>query len=326
MLVKIENTPDFEEDPHLSEGTKAYLRVINSNKTPTESLPIDQARQSLVDAQNSVDVDVSGIEEYEQFIEEDVYTIKLTIVRPEGKTEKLPAFIFFHGGGWVLGDYPTHKRLVRDLVVESGFACVFVNYTPSPEARFPLPVNEGYAALKWVSEHGDQINVDGTRLAVVGNSAGGNMTLAVNILASIMGPAVKCQVAMWPVTSIRMDFDSWQLYGKQRFLTDSLMTWMFEQYLPEIPDPGNGLLSPLDGDIASLTKLPPTLIEVAENDILRDEGEAMGRKLDQAGVPVTTIRYNGVTHDWGLLNGFARLPQTRDLITFTAAFLKRYLS
>jgi acetyl esterase len=103
-------------------------------------------------------------------------SVKLTIVRPEGVNEVLPVFIFIHGGGWILGDYPTHERLVRDLVVASGAVAVFVNYTPSPEAQYPMAINQIYIATKWVAENGAVINVDGSRLAVVGNSVGGNMT------------------------------------------------------------------------------------------------------------------------------------------------------
>ncbi len=234
--------------------------------------------------------------------------------------------MFVHGGGWVLGDYPTHKRLVRDLVVESGFPAVFVNYTPSPEAHFPIAINEIYAATKWVSEHGDEINVDGNCMGIVGNSVGGNMSCVTSLMAKEKGgPKLKVQILMWPVTDATFDWGSWKEYGKQRFLTDSLMTWMFDNYTTNPEDRKSPYLSILRAPIDQLRGLPPTLIEVAENDILRDEGEALGRKLDEAGVDVTTIRFNGVIHDWGLLNGFAKLSPVRSLIRFSAATLKTYL-
>ncbi len=318
--------PDYLQDDHLSVGTKNYLKVLNASSTPVESLGVEGARNVLTTAQASVNVDVSGIDESEKTITSDGYTVKLNLVRPQGVTEKLPVFIFIHGGGWVLGDYPTHKRLVRDLVVESGYACVFVNYTPSPEAHYPVAINEIYAATKWVAEHGDEINVDGSRLAVVGNSVGGNMTLATSLMAKEKGgPDIKVQILMWPVTDASMNYASWQEYGQQRFLTSSLMTWMFDNYSTDEVARKEIYFSPVNATSAQLRGLPPTLIEVAENDILRDEGELMGRKLDEAGVEVTTIRFNGVTHDWGLLNGFANLPPTRALITFSAATLKKYL-
>ncbi len=327
MIHNVFPAPDYLEDPHLSRGTKKYLKVLNASDTPVESLPVDQARDVLINAQKSVNVDVSGIDESEKMIQVGDQSIKLNIVRPQGISEKLPVFIFIHGGGWVLGDYPTHKRLVRDLVVESGAAAVFVNYTPSPEAHFPVAIHQIYEATKWVAANGDEINVDSTRLAVVGNSVGGNMTIATSLLAKENnGPEIKLQVLMWPVTDARCNTVSWKVYGKQRFLTDSLMKWMWDNYTTDELARMDIHASPLQATLEQLSGLPPTLIEVAENDILRDEGEMLGRKLDEAGVEVTTIRLNGVIHDWGLLNGFADMFEIRTYITMTAAMIKKYLS
>lgn len=326
MSLFTKEAPDYLEDDHLSVGTKEYLKVLNASDTPVESLSPADARKVLVDAQAGVDVDYSGIEESEKTIMADNYTVKLTITRPEGKNEKLPCFIFLHGGGWVLGDYPTHRRLVRDLVVESGYASVFVNYTPSPEAQYPQPTNEIYAAAKWVSENGDEINVDGKNMAIVGNSAGGNMTIVTCLNAKERGgPEFKCQVLMWPYADAGTNFESYKLYGKQRFLTTTLMEWMRDNYIPNKDLYDDIHVSPMRITPAQLSGLPPALIEVAENDILRDGGEELGRKLDLAGVPCTTLRYDGVTHDWGLLNGFANLPPVKTLIMVSAAFLKKYL-
>src|SRR5688572_24406079 len=162
---------NFAEDPHLSREVKDFLKKLNgAGGPPLETLAPIQARKALADAQAAVVVDLSGIEVSEKTITSEGYRVKLNIVRPEGVKEILPVFIFIHGGGWVLGDFPTHKRMVRDLVVLSGAAAVFVHYTPTPDAQYPQAINEIYAATKWVAEHGDQINVDGKRLAVVGNS------------------------------------------------------------------------------------------------------------------------------------------------------------
>lgn len=318
--------PSFLQDPNLSVGTKEYLKVLNAGTTPVEDMSIIDARNVLIGAQKSVRVDLSGIDESERTITQDGHTVKLNIVRPKGVREKLPAFIFVHGGGWVLGDYPTHKRLVRDLVVESGLVAVFVNYTPSPEAKYPQAINEIYAATKWVAANGDQINVDGKKLAIIGNSVGGNMTFATSLNAKEKnGPEIKCQVLMWPVTDASTDWKSWEKYGSERFLTSSLMTWMWDQYTINPTDRKSRFASPVRATLSQLKGLPPTLIQVAENDILRDQGEALGRKLDEAGVDVATLRYNGVVHDWGLLNGFANLPETRTLVIVSAAFLKKHL-
>lgn len=319
--------PDYLSDPNLSVGTKNFLKVLNAGDTPVESLSPQDARQVLIDVQNSVKVDLSGIEESEKEITADGYKIKLNIVRPKGMHGRIPAFIFIHGGGWVLGDYPTHKRLVRDLVVESGYVGIFINYSPAPEAKYPTQPNEIYAAVKWIAQHGDHLlNIDSNRLAITGNSVGGNMTLATALkIKNHGGPVIKCLNVMWPVTDASMDFPSWEMFGQQRFLTGTLMKWMFDNYTAKDSDKNEIYYSPLRATREQLKGLPPTLIHVAENDILRDEGEAMGRKLDEAGVYSTTLRYNGVIHDWGLLNGFAELPQTRELIANSAAFLKKYL-
>lgn len=320
------NTSDFLKDPHLSKETKEYLKVLNSGGKPVESLSVSDARNVLVDTQAAIKVDVSGIEETEKVILVDERDIKLYIVRPEKAKGKLPVFIFIHGGGWVLGDYQTHKRLVRDLVIESGYACVFIEYSRSPEAKYPIALNECYAATKWVSEHGDEINIDGKRLAIVGNSAGGNMTIGTCLKAkSNKGPDIKCQILLWPYSDAGINTESFNKYGEERFLTKSLMIWMRDNYLSNKAQHDDIYVSPVRATINQLKGLPPTLIEVAENDILRDAGEELGRKLDEAGVDVTTVRFNGVIHDWGLLNGYANLSSTRNMIIFTAAMLKKYL-
>ncbi len=320
------NTSDFLKDPHLSKETKDYLKVLNSGGKPVESLPVSDARNVLVDTQAAIKVDVSGIEETEKVILADERDIKLYIVRPEKAKGKLPVFIFIHGGGWVLGDYQTHKRLVRDLVVESGYACVFIEYSRSPEAKYPIALNECYAATKWVAEHGDEINVDGKRLAIVGNSAGGNMTIGTCLKAKDnRGPDIKCQILLWPYSDAGINSESFKKYGEERFLTKSLMIWMRDNYLSNKTQHDDIYVSHVRARTNQLKGLPPTLIEVAENDILRDAGEELGRKLDEAGVDVTTVRFNGVIHDWGLLNGYANLSSTRNMIIFTAAMLKKYL-
>ena len=314
-------------DPRLSSGTKAFLKVLNSSGgPPLESLPPLEAREVLVNAQAAVPLDLSGIEESEKTIRADGYTIKLDIVRPEGVKGKLPVFIFIHGGGWVLGDYPTHKRMVRDLVVLTGFAGVFVNYTRTPDARYPQAINEIFAATKWVAEHGEEIGVDGKNLAVVGNSVGGNMTAVTALKAKEQGgPRIKLQIMMWPIVDADFETESYREFGEKRFLTTSLMKWMYDLYTT---DPGQRkeiYASPLQATVEQLKGLPPALIQVAESDILRDEGEAYGRKLDAAGVTVTTVRYNGMIHDFGLLNALATEPATRSLFEQAAAELKKYL-
>jgi acetyl esterase/lipase len=319
--IQSEKPMEVEIDPRLSRGVKAFLKVLNSAGGP----PLE-AREVLVNAQASAPVNLSGIEESEKTIAADGYTIKLNIVRPESVKGKLPVFIFIHGGGWVLGDYPTHKRMVRDLVVLTGFAGVFVNYTRTPDAKYPQAINEIYAATKWVAEHGDEIEVNGKNLAVVGNSVGGNMTAVTALKAKEKGgPNIKVHIMMWPVTDATFERESHREFGDKRFLTTSLMKWMWDLYTTDSKERKEIFASPLQATVDQLKGLPPALIQVAESDILRDEGEAYGRKLDEAGVSVTTVRYDGMIHDFGLLNGLAEEPGVGSLFEHAAAELKKYL-
>lgn len=317
----------FAQDPHLSNDVRAFLKVLNApGGVSLESLPPLDARKVLEDAQLSVDVDMSGIEESEKTIIADGFEIVLNIVRPEGNNQALPVFMFIHGGGWVLGDYPTHKRMVRDLVINSGAAGVFVNYTRTPDAAYPQAINEIFAATKWVAENGSEINVDGKRLAVVGNSVGGNMTAVTALKAKENGgPEIKLQIMMWPIVDSNFETGSYQQFGKDRFLTTPLMKWMYDMYIPDTEKRKVIYASPLQATKEQLKGLPPALIQVAENDVLRDEGEAYGRKLDEAGVFTTTVRYNGVIHDFGLLNPLAYIHQTKSLFVQAGAELKKHL-
>ncbi|GAB2591143.1 alpha/beta hydrolase [Spirosoma areae] len=327
--VKDEVKPvPFAEDPHLSVGVRTFLKGLNSGDgPPLEKLPPAQARLGLVNAQDAVKVDVSGIDVSEKTITADGYEVVLNIVRPAGVEGTLPVFVFIHGGGWILGDFPTHERMVRELVVLTGYSGVFVNYTRTPDAAFPQAINEIFAATKWVAEHGDEIGVDGKNLAVVGNSVGGNMTAVTALKAKANGgPHIKLIIMMWPIVDANFETDSYKRFGESRFLTTPLMKWMYDMYIPDPKERKQIYASPLQATVNQLKGLPPTLIQVAENDVLRDEGEAFGRKLDEAGVTVTTVRYNGVIHDFGLLHGMAHLPPVHSLFVQAAAELKKYLA
>jgi acetyl esterase len=317
---------EVADDPRLSRETKEFLKVLNSGGVGLETLSPLEARQVLVDGQASVTVDLSGIEESEKTITADSYTITLNIVRPEGVQGVLPVFIFIHGGGWVLGDYPTHKRMVRDLVVLSGFAAVFVNYTRTPDAQYPQAINEIYVATKWVAEHGDEIGVDGKNLAVVGNSVGGNMSTVTTLMAKEKGgPHIKLQILFWPIVDADFETNSYHQFGDKRFLTVPTMKWMYDMYIADPEKRKDIYASPLRATVEQLKGLPPALVVVAESDVLHDEGTAYGRKLNEAGVDVTLVQYDGMIHDFGLLNGLAELPATRSLFVQAAAELKKHL-
>lgn len=234
--------------------------------------------------------------------------------------------MFFHGGGWVLGDYPTHERLVRDLVANSGAVAVFVNYTPSPEAGYGVAIGQAYAATRWVAEHGAEINVDGKRLAVAGNSVGGNMAAVVSLMAKEQGaPALRAQVLLWPVTDANFDTGSYREYANGHFLTRDMMAWFWDNYTRDPAARREIHASPLQASTEQLKGLPPALVQTAEFDVLRDEGEAYARKLDAAGVDVKAVRYNGMIHDFGLLNVLADVPGTRAAMRQAGDELKQRL-
>jgi acetyl esterase len=318
---------DPSQNPKVEHRIREFLNVLNSaGAKPIETLAPVEARKVLADAQASVVLKLPPCDVEEKAITQDGVEVRLSIVRPAGSKVVLPGFIFVHGGGWILGDFPTHERFVRDLVVDSGFTAIFANYTPSPEAHYPAAINEIHSAAKWVAAHGDEIKVDGKRLAIVGNSVGGNMTAAVALMAKDKGgPEFKCQVILWPVTDANFETESYREYAEGYFLSRAMMQWFWDAYAPDHERRGEIYASPLRASVEQLKGLPPTLIQVAGNDVLRDEGLAYGRKLDSAGVDVTLVRYENLIHDYGLLNAISQVPAVRDALHQTAEMLKRYL-
>lgn len=308
-------------------NTQAFLDVLNAGTgKPMEQLTPKDARAVLVGAQSGVKLTLPKADVSQKTIQVDGQPLDLTIVRPAGVKGELPVFMFFHGGGWVLGDFPTHERLVRDLVAGSGAAAVFVNYTPSPEAHYPVAINQAYAATQWVAEHGKEINVDGKRLAVAGNSVGGNMAAVVALMAKDKGtPAIKFQVLLWPVTDANFDTGSYNQYAEGHFLTRNMMKWFWDNYTTDPKQRNEIYASPLRATPAQLKGLPPALVQTAEADVLRDEGEAYARKLDEAGVAVTSVRYNGMIHDYGLLNVVSQVPAVRSAMLQASQELKVHL-
>lgn len=320
-------TIDPAVDPAIDFRIREFLKALNSSGgKPMETMSPHEAREVLVGAQKSVKLDLPPCDVTPVSIDHQGQSLELVIVRPAGVTTVLPAFMFFHGGGWVLGDFATHERLVRDLVVESGAAAVFVNYTPSPEAHFPVAIEQAYAATKWVADSGRQQNLDGKRLAVVGNSVGGNMAAVVALMAKDRGgPSLRLQVLLWPVTAARFDTASYLHYAEGRFLTRNMMMWFWDHYTTNPEERASIYASPLRAETEQLRGLPPAWVTVAENDVLRDEGEAYARKLNDAGVDVTAVRYNGMIHDWGLLNPLSHVPGVRSTMLQVGAELKKYL-
>ena len=235
--------------------------------------------------------------------------------------------LFIHGGVWIIGNFENHKRLLRDLVVGSGAVGVFVDYTPLPNAKFPVQLEECYAALKWVSEHGAEIGADGSRIAVSGNSVGGNMTAALALMAKDRkGPTISYQALLVPATDADVDTGSYHRYGTGRFLTRDFMKYGWDLYAPDAKTRSNPYVSPLRASTEELKGLPPALVITAENDPLRDEGEDYARKLKEAGVEVTAVRYNGTIHDFVALNALRHVPSTEAALTQIEKSLDEHLS
>ncbi|MET7687475.1 alpha/beta hydrolase [Streptomyces sp. NPDC005483] len=230
-------------------------------------------------------------------------SVRARIVRPAGATGPLPVVIYIHGAGWVFGNAHTHDRLVRELAVGAGAAVVFPEYDLSPEARYPVAVEQNYAVAKWVVEQGAAKGLDATRIAAAGDSVGGNMAAALTLMAKERGdvPLVQ-QVLFYPVTDASFDTGSYRQFAEGYFLRRDAMQWFWDQYTTDEKQRAEITASPLRASVDQLRDLPPALVITAEADVLRDEGEAYANKLREAGVPVTAVRFQGIIHDFVMLN------------------------
>lgn len=225
--------------------------------------------------QNNTPVDMSGVTTVEKTITQDGRTVKLYIMTPQQTASKPGVLLFIHGGVWIAGNFQNHQRLLRDLVVGSDQIGVFVEYTPLPGAKFPTQLEESYAALKWVAAPAGEFGADGNRIAITGNSVGGNMTAALTLMAKDRkGPKVAYQVLLIPATDASVDTDSYHEFATGRFLARAFMKYGWDLYAPDDRTRNNPYVSPLRASNDELKGLPPALVITAENDPLRDEGEA----------------------------------------------------
>jgi acetyl esterase/lipase len=252
-------------------------------------------------------------------------TVPVRIVRPAGAIGRLPVVLYLHGVGWVFGDYHTHDRLIRELAVGTGAAVVFPHYSLAPEACYPQAVRECYAVLCWLAGYGCP-DLDGARIAVVGDSAGANLAAAVTLLAKRHGgPGLAGQVLFYPVTDARFDTVSYRTFAEGFHLRRDTMRWYWDQYVPDEAVRAEATASPLRADLGQLAGLPPALVITAEADVLRDEGEAYARRLRAAGVPVSATRYQGIIHDFVMLDALRGTEAAEAAITQAVIFLKRAL-
>jgi acetyl esterase/lipase len=249
--------------------------------------------------------------------------VSIRILRPPHAPTTLPVILYNHGAGWVFGNNLTHDRLIRELAVGAEAAVVFPNYSLSPEAKYPTAIEECYAVLQWIAGNGQQKGLDASRIAVAGDSVGGNMSIAVSLMTKERrGPHIQLLLLFYPVTDASFDTDSYHQFAEGYFLRRDSMMWFWDQYTANPQQRNEITASPLRASIEQLKGLPPTLLINAEADVLRDEGEAFANKLRKAGVPVTAVRFQGTIHDFVMLNPLAQSRTARGAITLATTWLR----
>lgn len=302
---------------HMLEPAAQAFADATAKPPRLHELGVEGARKLLDDVQ-AAPIEKPDVDEKWITVPADVGDVRVRIVRPLGADPSgasrpellpdllptpLPTILYVHGGGWILGNAGTHDRLVRELAVGVGAAVVFVEYTRSPEAQYPVAIEQAYATAQWITRHGAAEGLDAARLAVVGDSVGGNMTAALAILAKQRGDVTFVHQSMYyPVTDAGQDTGSYREFADGPHLTAKAMAWFWDAYLPDLERRDEITASPLRATAEDLAGLPEAFLVVDENDVLRDEGEAYARHLIAAGVPTTTVRYNGTIHDFLMLN------------------------
>ncbi len=249
--------------------------------------------------------------------------VSIRVYRPAGSVGVLPVVLYTHGAGWVFGDAHTHERLVRELAFRADAAVVFPNYSRSPEVRYSTAIEEIYAVLEWIGEHGEDQQLDTLRIAVAGDSVGGNMTAALTLMAKQRGgPRIAAQLLYYPVTDASFDTDSYHQFATGYWLRRDAMQWFWNQYAPDTERRTESTASPLRASLAELNGLPSALVVVGEADVLRDEGEAYAARLRSAGVPVTAVRFQGIIHDFVMVNAMRDTRAARAATAMGGDFLR----
>ncbi|HEY0107805.1 MAG TPA: alpha/beta hydrolase [Rhizomicrobium sp.] len=326
-LAASDTVPDPATDPRIDPAIRSFLTVLNKDSSPFWELPQPKPQDILTGLQNQTPVDMSGVTTTEQTITQGGQPLKLYIMKPEHVSGTPGVILFIHGGVWIVGNFENHKRLVRDLVVGSGQIAVFVEYTSLPAARFPVQLDQCYAALEWIKVHAHDFGADGSRIAVAGNSVGGNMSAALALMAKDRhGPKISYQVLMIPATDASVDTGSYHEFGTGRFLARAFMKYGWDLYAPDAKMRDNPYVSPLRASPEELKGLPPALVITSENDPLRDEGEAYARKMKNAGIDVTAVRYNGVIHDFVLLNAIRHVGEVEAALQQISEGLRQHLA
>ncbi|MHB1570687.1 MAG: alpha/beta hydrolase [Solirubrobacteraceae bacterium] len=249
--------------------------------------------------------------------------VSVRIVRPAGATGNLPVILYIHGAGWVFGNAGTHDRLVRELAFRAGAAAVFPEYSLSPEAKYPIALEECYAAARWLADGAQDKHLDSSRVAIAGDSVGGNMAAALAILAKKRRDVTfAAQLLLYPVTDAKFDDGSYTKFAEGYWLTRTAMKWFWDQYTADPAERALSTVSPLRAEEDELRGLPKALVINGECDVLRDEGENYARKLRAAGVDVTATRYAGTIHDFMMLNVLADTNAAKAATAQAGSFLR----
>ena len=281
--------------------------------TPFEELPPSEARALYSAGQ------IPSTEVVHEIREIMAGTIPCRLYRPSAQTN-LGLLVFFHGGGWVIGDLNSHDGVCRSLANKSGHAVLAVDYRLSPEHKFPAAFDDCVTALQWAYNNAASLGIDNTRMAVGGDSAGGNLAAAVALTEVV---PLKFQMLIYPAVDMRMESPSINENANAPILTKSVMTWFVDHYMNSDADRLNMSASPIVASDELLKRMPPAIVITAQFDPLRDEGEAYGKRLVENGVSATITRYNGAFH--GFFNMITMLDDAQSAHAQASTLLKKYL-
>ena len=312
-------------EPCLNSTAKKFVEMLKKeDNPPLYDLSPDDARIFLRNLQRKSHKEIEADTRDINIFTPEAGNVDIRVIRPKNNHDKLPAIIYIHGGGWILGDKEVYDMPSKKLANETNSVVIFVNYTKSPEAKYPTALNQIYGVLRYIFDNHDEFNIFQDKIAIVGDSAGGNMAAATAIRAKKEnGPKIVCQVLIYPVTDADMNTKSYDDCKNGPWLTKKAMEWFFDAYAPDKKLRNSLYVTPLKAEIEDLTGLPPAIIITDENDILRDEGEAYARKLDMAGVDTMSIRINGTFHDFFMLNTLADTASSRGAMMLVSSFLQK---
>lgn len=315
-------------NPHHLSLEPAAQEFVDATSQPPflYQLPPEEGRKAVDSVQDSPIFKPEIDEEWITVEGGPTGSVRARIVKPQGVTEPLPVIVYTHGAGWVFGDAHTHDRLVRDLAVGTRAAVVFPEYDRSPDVKYPVANEQSYRIAQWVTTDGASKGLDATRLAVAGDSVGGNMAIALTLMAKERGDVTFAQqVLFYPVTDANFDTGSYRQFAEGYFLTLDGMKWFWDQYTTSAEDRARIDVSPLRATADQLAGLPPALVITAEADVLRDEGEAYAANLRAAGVPVTQVRYGGIIHDFVMVNALHDTHAAKAAVAQAVATLRAAL-